>query len=187
MYKPWLGWLLEHGNEVLDGHDRYEKIRSEFSRALDRALPRRPLLSISPSARSLTLRPRPSTYSRLFQLDFSYRGSRRAYQAVPRKLCPGHHVSRRVDLSYRRSHNGLFYLISSLVDRLPPRPLSPSRLHRGNGEQEETWPLRGPTDRGMVSWKRIDAIAWLLSRSIVDSNAPRFCDKKSSRHVAFFV
>lgn len=51
----------------------------------------------------------------------------------------GYYVSRRVDLSYRRSHNGLFYLISSLVDRLPPRPLSPSRLRRGNGKQEETW------------------------------------------------
>lgn len=29
------------------------------------------------------------------------------------------HVARRVALSYRRSHNSLFYLISSLVDRLP--------------------------------------------------------------------
>lgn len=91
------------------------------------------------------------------------------YQPVPRTPGRGYHVSRRVDLSYRRSHNGLFYLISSLVDRLP---LDHFR-HQGSAAvmagRKKPGSLRGPTDtgwQGMISWKRIDAVARLLSRSL---------------------
>lgn len=103
---------LGHGNEVLDGHDRYEKIRFEFSRALDNALS--PLL-FKPASLPLSL-----------CLIYVFHSTNEIFHGVDRVRCIksypegwSFHVARRVALSYRRSHNGLFYLISSLVDRLP--------------------------------------------------------------------
>lgn len=49
------------------------------------------------------------------------------------------HVARRVALSYRRSHNGLFYLISRLVDRLPLDHFRRQSSTAVMANREETW------------------------------------------------
>lgn len=97
------------------GHDRYEKIRSEFSRALDNALSPsvfEPLsLSLSRSCSlSYTLSTPPARFFMAWIASGVSSHTQKAWSF---------HVARRVALSYRRSHNSLFYLISSLVDRLP--------------------------------------------------------------------
>lgn len=75
------------------------------------------------------------------------------------------HVARRVALSYRRSHNGLFYLISRLVDRLPLDHFRRQSSTAVMANREETWlagsPLRPSAavcERGKkigIAWKRI--------------------------------